>query len=413
MGSNRSVSTTVVLVAAALMIVVAGLKLAQPLLAPLLLAALITATCAPIAAWLSARGLPAGVGAGVALLAGIAFLAAFGVVLGYSADEARSQFPAYWARTQGAAAIVAADLTRLGLHASRDSILSVFDAGRVVDFLGGTLSTAADVLSHVVVMPLLVFFALAEIAGFGDKIRCMLPASSKGMERLEAAVREVQKYLLVKTVTSLVAAVAIGLWLVLFKIDFPVLLTVLVFVLHFIPNLGTAIATVPGVAVALLQYGPGTAIAVAAGYIVVNFVVGNIIEPKVMGRTLGLSPLVVLLAMVFWGWLWGPIGALLSVPLTMIAKISFENSDELRWIAVLLGPTEHCPVEAGRPRLIPLVRPGAPVGLGAGRSSLSPGEARAPQAPVLVSAVAKRLRLLRRRRRPVGYLADDGQRRVT
>jgi predicted PurR-regulated permease PerM len=366
--------TTTAVTIAAMFVVIAGMKLAQPLLAPLLLAALITATVAPIAAWLSARGAPAAVGAGIALLVGLAFMAIFGVLISYSANEARAQLPAYWSSAQEGATALADRLTRLGFPASRDGLLSALDPGRLMGMLGGTLAAVADVLSHVVVMPLLVFFALAEIAGFGDKLRCMLPATSTGLQRVDAAVREVQKYLIVKTATSLLAAVAIGLWLTLFKIDFAVLLALLVFVLHYIPNLGTAIATVPGVAVALLQYGPGTALVIGAGYLVVNGVVGNVLEPKVMGRTLGLSALVVLLAMVFWGWLWGPIGALLSVPLTMIAKIAFENSPELRWISVLLGPTEHCPEVTGRPRAIPLVRPGAPVGLGAGRATLPPGE---------------------------------------
>jgi len=364
--------TTTAVTIAAMVVVIAGMKLAQPLLAPLLLAALITATVAPIAAWLSSRGSPAGVSAGVALLVGLAFMGLFGVLISYSANEARTQLPAYWSSAQDGAAAIADRLTRMGFTASRDGLLSFLDPGRLMGMLGGTLGAIADMLSHVVVMPLLVFFALAEVAGFGDKLRCILPATSTGLQRVDAAVREVQKYLIVKTATSLIAAVAIGLWLTLFKVDFAVLLAMIVFVLHYIPNLGTAIATVPGVLVALLQYGPGTAIAVAAGYLVVNGLVGNVLEPKVMGRTLGLSPLVVLLAMVFWGWIWGPIGALLSVPLTMIAKIAFENSPELRWISVLLGPTEHCPEATGRPRTIPLVRPGAPIGLGAARR---PGEA--------------------------------------
>jgi hypothetical protein len=157
-----------------------------------------------------------------------------------------------------------------------------------------------------------------------------------------------------------------------------VLLAVLAFLLHFVPNLGSAIAMVPGVVVALLQHGPGTALAVAIGYLVINGIVGNVVEPKVMGRTLGLSPLVVLLAMVFWGWLWGPIGALLSVPLTMIAKISLENSDHLGWVAVLIGPPERVTAKLGSNALIPSilgpmmpqVRSGAPVGLGAGPNSI-------------------------------------------
>ena len=197
---------------AAVVIVVAGLKFAQPLLAPLLLAALITATSAPIAAWLSARGLPVGVGAAVALLAGLGFLAGCGLLIAYSASEARTQIPAYWARSQDQIGSLAAYLTKLGFHASRESTPGVFDSERVMNVVGGALTAAADVLPHIVLMPLLVFFALAEVAGFGDKLRLILPDTSTGLERVDATVREVQKYLLVKTATSLLAAVAIGLF---------------------------------------------------------------------------------------------------------------------------------------------------------------------------------------------------------
>ena len=375
---SRSRFSSTIITLAALMVVVAGLKLAQPLLAPLLLAALITATCAPIAAWLSSRGLPASVGASVALLVGVGFLALCGVLIAYSSDEARAQLPTYWLRAQDSAGSVAAYLTRLGFHATRESVLSIFDASKVMLVVGTALTAGADVLPHLIVMPLLVFFALAEIAGFGDKLRFILPDTSRGMEQIETAAREVQKYLLVKTVTSFVAAVGIGVWLVIFKVDFAILLAVLAFLLHFIPNLGSAIAMVPGILVALLQHGPGTAVAVTIGYLVINGIVGNVVEPKVLGRTLGLSPLVVLLAMVFWGWLWGPIGALLSVPLTMIAKISLENSDQLGWVAVLIGPPERVAAKQGNRSIIPAilgpmmpqVRSGAPVGLGAGPHSI-------------------------------------------
>jgi AI-2 transport protein TqsA len=373
MDSSRRIASTILTLAAAV-IVIMGLKFAQPLLAPLLLAALITATSAPIASWLSARGFPASLGAAVALLAGVGFLAGCVLLVAYSSEEARSQLPTYWTRAQDGAGGVAAYLTRLGFHATRESVLSIFDASKVMLIVGTALTAGADVLPHLIVMPLLVFFALAEIAGFGDKLRFILPATSKGLEQIETAAREVQKYLLVKTATSFVAAAFIGIWLLIFKIDFAVLLAVLAFLLHFIPNLGSAIAMVPGIAVALLQHGPGTALAVTAGYLVINGIVGNVIEPKVMGRTLGLSPLVVLLAMVFWGWLWGPIGALLSVPLTMIAKISLENSDNLGWIAIMIGPAESLPAAPGRSTLmpsilgpmLPQVRSGAPIGLGAG-----------------------------------------------
>src|SRR4051812_30351346 len=175
---SRSGPSSPILVLAAAVVVVAGLKLAQPLLAPLLLAALITATSAPIAAWLSARGLPAGVSAAVALLVGLGFFGACIVLIAYSFSEARDQLPHYWTRAQDGADALAAYITRLGYHATRASILSFFDASKVMLVVGTALTAGADVLPHLIVMPLLVFFALAEIAGFGDKLRYILPDTS-------------------------------------------------------------------------------------------------------------------------------------------------------------------------------------------------------------------------------------------
>ena len=164
MDDRHPISTTIIALAGAV-IVVLGLKLAAPLLAPLLLAALVTATCSPIAAWLSARGVPAAVGAGVALLAGVAFLAGCGALIAYSANEAQSHLPTYFARAQDQAGALAAQLTRLGIHASRESVLAAFDSGKMLNVLGSTLTAAADVLPHVILLPLLVFFALVEVAG--------------------------------------------------------------------------------------------------------------------------------------------------------------------------------------------------------------------------------------------------------
>ena len=112
--------------------------------------------------------------------------------------------------------------------------------------------------------------------------------------------------------------------------------SVVAFLMNFIPTLGSLLASVPPVLLAVVQFGPGRALAVGLGFLVVNLTLGTFIEPHFMGRRFGLSTLVVFLSLVFWGWVWGPIGMLLSVPLTMIIKILMENSDEFRWMAVLI-----------------------------------------------------------------------------
>jgi predicted PurR-regulated permease PerM len=170
---------------------------------------------------------------------------------------------------------------------------------------------------------------------------------------------------LVKLGTSLIAAVCAFFVLKAFGVGLALLLAIALFLLHFIPNVGSAIALVPAVLIALADRGPGVAAGVAACYLVLNTLIGNVLEPRWLGRTLGMSPFFVLLAMLFWGWLWGPMGALLSVPLTVVAKIVLQNVPDLAWIAKL-AESDPDLGEPKKPGKGPLLRqPNFVIGLGA------------------------------------------------
>jgi predicted PurR-regulated permease PerM len=154
--------------------------------------------------------------------------------------------------------------------------------------------------------------------------------------RITETIEEVQAYLLIKTQIALVRGLCVGLMCWAARLDFAVVLGLLAFVLSFVPTLGAIIAAVPGILLALVLHGEGTALIVLIGYLVIDLFFGNLLEPNIMGRRMGLSTLVIVLSLLFWGWVWGPVGALLSVPLTMVLKITLENVPDLRWIAVLL-----------------------------------------------------------------------------
>jgi predicted PurR-regulated permease PerM len=146
-----------------------------------------------------------------------------------------------------------------------------------------------------------------------------------------------KRYMVIKTLISLATGILIALWLHILGVDYPILWGFLAFLLNYIPNIGSLIAAIPAVILALIQLGPGSSIMVIVGYTAVNFIVGNIIEPRLMGRKLGLSTLVVFLSLIFWGALLGLVGAILSIPLTMTLKFAFESGESTKWIAVLLG----------------------------------------------------------------------------
>ena len=168
-----------------------------------------------------------------------------------------------------------------------------------------------------------------------------------------------RRYLAIKSLMSLGTGAAVWLWLTILGVDYPVLWGLLAFLLNYVPNIGSIIAAVPAVLLALVQLGPAEAAWAAAGYLAVNVLFGNVLEPRFMGRGVGLSALVVFLSLVFWGWVLGPVGMFLSVPLTITAKIALAASDETRWAAVLLGTGGEAAASDG-PEAAPAARPEPP-----------------------------------------------------
>jgi predicted PurR-regulated permease PerM len=148
------------------------------------------------------------------------------------------------------------------------------------------------------------------------------------------------RYLAIKSVASLGTGALSAIWLAILGVDYPLLWGLFAFLLNYVPNIGSIIAAVPTVLFTFVQLGPASAAWAALAYTVVNVTVGSIIEPRFMGRGLGLSTLVVFVSLVFWGWILGPVGMFLSVPLTMTAKIALDSDDGTRWMAVLLGPED-------------------------------------------------------------------------
>ena len=154
---------------------------------------------------------------------------------------------------------------------------------------------------------------------------------------MRAFSQHAKRYLVIKTLISAATGLVIWLWLLILGVDYPVLWGTLSFLLNYVPNIGAIIAALPVALLALVQLGVGSALLTVLGFAVVHIVVGNIIEPKLMGKGLSLSTLVVFLSMVFWGWVLGPIGMILSVPMTSLVKIALESYEGTRGLAIMLG----------------------------------------------------------------------------
>ncbi|HAC33249.1 MAG TPA: hypothetical protein DCF45_01895 [Gammaproteobacteria bacterium] len=335
---SPSPAGNVLLVIASLVITVAGMKASAELLVPFLLATFIAIICSPPLFWLTRHKVPTGLA--VAIIIGVLLLAGYllGNFVGRSVTDFTRSLPEYQQRLSGEIAALERLAERFGVDISAAGLRERFDPSAAMGMVSNTLSSLGGALTNTFLILMTVIFMLFEVSGLPHKIKISLSQDSGVLNKLEGFTESVNQYLAIKTWVSLGTGLLVASWLALLGVDYPLLWGLLALLFNFVPNIGSIIAAVPAVMLAFIQLGGGTAVATAAGYVVVNVVMGNVIEPRFMGRGLGLSTLVVFISLVFWGWLLGPVGMLLSVPLTMIVKIALESSDQSRWIAVLLGP---------------------------------------------------------------------------
>ena len=334
-------------IAAALVVVIAGLKAAQSFLLPFLMALFLTILCVPPMRWLERRGLPTWLAALLVIGGAILAVLVVAVVIAGSLQSFYVELPFYRARLDGMVQTALSWLSGHGIVISPQELTADINTGAVMDLAATIAASLVAAFSNVVLILLLMAFMLLELHGAPKKIRLALGDPEADISDLGRGAHMVQRYLVVKTLMGLLnAAVAIGICFA-FGIDFAVLWGLFAFLFNFVPNIGSVLAGIPPVLLALIVYGPARAALVAACYVLLDFAAGNWLEPRIMGRRLGLSPLVVMLSLVFWGWMWGPVGMLLSVPLTSATKLFCEHTDDMRWLAILLGTGDEPPVKAG------------------------------------------------------------------
>jgi predicted PurR-regulated permease PerM len=335
--SSPAVGLRVLVTIAALFVVIAGLREANEILLPVLVAAFLAVLSIPPVRRLQKRGLPDWAAVLIVFLTVLVAVGLVSIFVGASIKSFSANLGKYEARLSEYTTGVISLLSEWGVEVSAETIREQVDTGQIVQMTGSALAALGSVLSNTLFVLLTVVFILAEAAGLPKKLRVAFNVDDAKIGQFAGVLTDLQVYLSVKTKISLVTGVLAGLATWIIGVDYPVLWALVAFLLNYVPTLGSIIAGAPPVALALVQYGWERAVAVLVAYAVINVVMGSVLEPKMMGRRLGLSSLVVFLSLVFWGFVWGPVGMVLSVPLTMLAKILLEHSDDLKWIAVLLG----------------------------------------------------------------------------
>ena len=335
--NGQSTATRVLLSAAAFVVVIAGMRAAQGIIVPFLLAVFIAIIAAPGLNWLQRRRVPRVVALLLVVVGILTVGVALTALLGTSLEGFSNALPAYQQRIEGEVLGFVNWLTARGVAISDRTLLNYLDPGSAMRLVSGLLRGLGNALTNAFLILLTVVFILLEASTFAAKLRDASGEPEQSLEESSTVLDNIKRYMTIKTLTSALTGVTIAAGLLIEGVDFAVLWGFFAFLLNFIPNVGSFIAAVPAVLVAALQLGYGAALVTAGLYLAVNVVVGSILEPRWMGNQLGVSPLVVFLSLVFWGWVFGPVGMFLSVPLTMVVRIVFENTDDLRWVAQLIA----------------------------------------------------------------------------
>jgi predicted PurR-regulated permease PerM len=327
-------------------VTVAGLKLAAEFLIPIVVAGFVTVVSLPFQARLRRWGLHGGVATAVTVVCAIGSLVVFTSVLAASLDSFAGELPALRGKVDERTGDAAAWLRDHGWKGGAAPLRERFNPNALLDFVQGTTESLLGVLSSFVVILLLTIFALVEADDVPRKLRAALADPSADLGVYQGMARAVGTYAFWKTVMNALTGALVALTCWAFGVREPLLWGLIAFLFNFIPNIGSLIVAVPVTLLAWIDHGGGRALIVLLVYLAANQLVGVVIEPRLMGRKMGLSPLVVLLSLLFWGWVWGPVGMLLSVPLTMILRTLLMKTHDGHALGVLLGPASDAPRRA-------------------------------------------------------------------
>lgn len=338
-GSENTGLRDNVLTLAGIALLLALMREASVIIVPLLLSLFIAIIAATPFNWLKKRGLSTTVSVVIVLITITMIITLFAILLGTTATQFKAAQPGYQLRLDELTAAATTWAASKGIRLDEAGIFNTLDTAAVMDFANYMVVGIGNALSNIFLILFTVMFMLVEAAGFPRKITSIEGHDSESsLRRLAEIVESVNSYVAAKAVMSLATGLLVWSGLALIGLDFAALWGFLAFSLNFVPNIGSIIAAVPAVLLAMLQLEPTMVLVVIGIYVAANTLIGNLIEPMVMGQRVGLSTLSVFLSLVFWGWMFGAVGMLLSVPLSMVIKFAARTHPQTQWIAVLLSP---------------------------------------------------------------------------
>ena len=331
----------IVIMLGMLVIILTGIRFAADIIVPFILALFIAVILNPLVQRMVRWRIPRVLAILLLITIIIMAMALLVTYLGTSLNELARTLPQYRSKLVIPLQQMEPWLQRAGIEVSVEELLKYIDPNAAMTLVTALLAQLSSAMTSIFLLLLTVVFMLVEVPQLPVKLQQMMVRPVEGMGAIQRALDSVSRYLVLKTAISIVTGLVAWAMLAVLDVRFAFVWGLLAFALNYIPNIGSVLAAIPPITQVLVFSGFYDALVVLAGYLIINLVFGNILEPRMMGRVLGLSTLVVFLSLIFWGWLLGPVGMLLSVPLTIIVKIGLEQTAGGQTIAVLLSDMSH------------------------------------------------------------------------
>jgi predicted PurR-regulated permease PerM len=386
--NRRNAGFKALLVAACLVVVIGGLKLAAGFIIPILLGLFLAVLSLPISHWLQSRRVPLSIavlatvvvdllvlGALVFLIVTIMpdFQASIGkydiefrrflmvkvTLLQQTLTDTAGPLQTWFNQNFGDPAETDPPAPIFDLRRAAEQMLSVSSLMSLINWNTSILNVLVSWMTKSFFAFVLMVFILAEADKFSAKAEHMAALRGPNFRLFRDTTQQMQRYLVIKTLASVVKGVVAGGVCALCGLEFAVVWGLMVFLFNYVPTIGALVSAIPPIILALVKFGAWPAVGLALAFLTIHTAVGNFIEPAVMGRGFGISTTVVILSVVFWGWLWGAAGMFLAIPLTMMFKVMVDGSDDFRWVGIAMSKNPDQEFEIlTRPRShVPAPRP--------------------------------------------------------
>ena len=322
---------------AAAVVIIAGIKASVRVINPILLAVFFSIIIYHPINWLKKKGVNGVLSIIIVVTGLIIVFASLGGAVTRSLVEFSYNLPEYKKQLHEITMTLVSTVSDWGIDIDKDAVTHSFNASNTFGFASKLIAGIGKLLSQIVLLFLIAAFILGETNSFPIKLKAVLNDPDVSLENITLITRNIRYYLGIKTITGLIGGTLVTIVLLVMKIEYALIWGIFVLLMRYIPNIGSVIAAIPILLFVLIQDGISGVIYVGIAYGAINFIIGQIIEPKFFSRSMNLSTLAVFISLVFWGYILGDAGMLLAVPITMALKISLEARESTKWMAVMLG----------------------------------------------------------------------------